>query len=39
MAREVGDLEVHPLTPERWGDFERLFGPRGACGAPVAAEG
>ena len=22
----------HPLTPERWLDFENLFGPRGACG-------
>jgi GNAT superfamily N-acetyltransferase len=22
----------HPLTPERWTDFEKLFGPRGACG-------
>src|SRR3712207_7273034 len=22
----------HPLTPERWGDLERLFGARGACG-------
>jgi len=22
----------HPLTPERWGDFEMLFGPRGATG-------
>jgi GNAT superfamily N-acetyltransferase len=21
-----------PLTPERWDDFEQLFGPRGACG-------
>ncbi len=21
-----------PLTPDRWADFERLFGPRGACG-------
>jgi GNAT superfamily N-acetyltransferase len=21
----------HPLTPERWADFEKLFGPRGAC--------
>ena len=21
-----------PLTPDLWGDFERLFGPRGACG-------
>lgn len=25
-------LAVHPLTPERFADFERLFGPRGACG-------
>jgi GNAT superfamily N-acetyltransferase len=25
-------VEVHPLTPERWADFERLFGPRGAYG-------
>jgi GNAT superfamily N-acetyltransferase len=25
-------LEFHPLTPERWEDFETLFGPRGACG-------
>jgi len=22
----------HPLTPGRWSDFEKLFGPRGACG-------
>ena len=21
----------YPLTPERWADFEKLFGPRGAC--------
>jgi GNAT superfamily N-acetyltransferase len=21
----------HPLTPERWTDFEKLFGPSGAC--------
>jgi GNAT superfamily N-acetyltransferase len=21
----------HPLTPEIWSDFEKLFGPRGAC--------
>jgi GNAT superfamily N-acetyltransferase len=21
----------HPLTPERWSDLEKLFGPRGAC--------
>ncbi|NPV58809.1 MAG: GNAT family N-acetyltransferase [Actinobacteria bacterium] len=25
-----GDLEFHPLTPERWGDFEELFGEHGA---------
>ncbi|MEW6756885.1 MAG: GNAT family N-acetyltransferase [Acidobacteriota bacterium] len=25
-------LEVHPLTPGRWPDFESLFGSRGACG-------
>jgi len=25
-------LIVHPLTPQRWSDFVRLFGPRGACG-------
>jgi GNAT superfamily N-acetyltransferase len=24
--------EFFPLTPERWADFEMLFGPRGACG-------
>jgi GNAT superfamily N-acetyltransferase len=24
--------EIHPLTPERWPDLERLFGPRGAYG-------
>jgi len=23
-------LEFHPLTPERWADFEALFGPHGA---------
>jgi GNAT superfamily N-acetyltransferase len=23
--------EFYPLTPERWDDFENLFGPRGAC--------
>ncbi len=22
---------VFPLTPDRWDDFEQLFGPRGAC--------
>lgn len=25
------ELTFHPLTPERWDDFEALFGPRGAC--------
>ena len=26
------NLEFHPLTPQRWSDFETLFGERGACG-------
>jgi GNAT superfamily N-acetyltransferase len=26
-----GAVAVHPLTPDRWPDLERLFGPRGAC--------
>lgn len=26
------ELEVRPLTPSRWPDVEKLFGPRGACG-------
>ncbi|MDO8548560.1 MAG: N-acetyltransferase, partial [Ignavibacteria bacterium] len=25
-------LTFHPLAPERWKDFEKLFGERGACG-------
>ncbi len=25
-------LNVYPLTPSRWADFESLFGARGACG-------
>ncbi len=25
-------VRIVPLTPDRWADFERLFGPRGACG-------
>src|SRR5262245_48774700 len=25
-------LEFHSLTPDRWPDFEQLFGPRGATG-------
>jgi GNAT superfamily N-acetyltransferase len=29
----VGKVRRRPLTPERWADFEKLFGPRGAyCG-------
>jgi GNAT superfamily N-acetyltransferase len=27
---EATRVEVHPLTRERWEDFEKLFGPRGA---------
>ena len=26
----MGQIEIHPLTPDRWADFEKLFGPRGA---------
>ena len=32
MPRPTSKLEILPLTPKRWPDFERLFGPRGACG-------
>lgn len=28
--RTVGSLAIHPLTPKRWPDLVRLFGPRGA---------
>lgn len=28
----ISSLEFHPLTSERWNDFEALFGERGACG-------
>lgn len=24
-------IAIHPLTPDRWDDFMRLFGPNGAC--------
>ena len=27
----VEKWEYHPLTPDRWADFEQLFGPNGAC--------
>ncbi len=26
------DIQIHPLTPERWGDLEKLFGSSGAYG-------
>jgi GNAT superfamily N-acetyltransferase len=26
------DIRIEPATAERWGDVERLFGARGACG-------
>jgi hypothetical protein len=29
---DVSGLEFYPLTAERWTDFEKLFGKRGACG-------
>jgi GNAT superfamily N-acetyltransferase len=28
----LSDLKFHPLTADRWSDFEELFGERGACG-------
>jgi GNAT superfamily N-acetyltransferase len=30
--RNKPPLSFHPLTADRWADFETLFGPRGACG-------
>lgn len=30
--KRVLSLEFYPLTAERWGDFERLFGASGGCG-------
>jgi GNAT superfamily N-acetyltransferase len=32
MDGVMSDLDFKPLTPERWDDFEYLFGPRGAVG-------
>jgi len=29
---DLPSLTFHPLTPERWTDFEQLFGPHGALG-------
>lgn len=31
-AKPAGRIVCHPATAERWGDLERLFGERGACG-------
>jgi predicted GNAT family acetyltransferase len=31
MTGEAAGLRIEPLTPERWSDFETLFGPQGAC--------
>jgi len=31
-ADALPNLEFHPVTPERWADFEILFGEHGACG-------
>jgi GNAT superfamily N-acetyltransferase len=30
MSETLMELGFHPLTPDRWDDFEKLFGPRGA---------
>ncbi len=32
VNKSITDLEFHPLTTDRWGDLETLFGDRGACG-------
>src|SRR6185437_5087682 len=32
MIKVKQQLKFQPLTPERWGDLESLFGARGACG-------
>jgi GNAT superfamily N-acetyltransferase len=29
--KKTPQLEIHPVTPERLPDLEKLFGPRGAC--------
>jgi len=31
MAPQLAQLQFHPVTAERWKDFEQLFGPNGAC--------
>ena len=32
VSTKAKSWEFHPLTPERWADFEQLFGKRGAAG-------
>ena len=32
MEKTGLELDFHPVTPERWKDLEKLFGPRGAIG-------
>jgi len=32
MIKGTRQLQFRPLTSDRWGDFETLFGARGACG-------
>ena len=31
MLAQLLQLRFHPVKPERWPDFERLFGKNGAC--------
>ena len=31
VAASASKVTIHPLTPERWDDFEALFGRNGAC--------
>jgi GNAT superfamily N-acetyltransferase len=31
MATQLPRLQFHPVTPDRWKDFEQLFGDNGAC--------
>ena len=31
MSPRAAETDIRPLTPARWDDLARLFGPRGAC--------
>jgi GNAT superfamily N-acetyltransferase len=31
MVAQLAPLKFHPVTPDRWKHFEKLFGPNGAC--------